>query len=183
MISTSEGWELLPSTFPARLVAVVWWFFCLIICSTYTANLAAYLSKMQLLPDSVDHLLAQNKIRYGCIESTTNCDFFRYATNPLHRHAWFTMTELWRNETIFPDTKEALKYVRSHADFALFDDVSYFRYQMNVDCDLAIVSDALANVSLSFVVNKEIPKLAEDLSEWIESHKVLFFLLFERTLA
>ena len=83
------------------------------------------------------------------------------------------MTELWENETIFPEAADAMKYVRTHADFALFDDVSYFRYQMNVDCDLVIVPDALANVSLSFVVSKERPELRDEMSRWIENHKVV----------
>ena len=123
----NQGWELLPLTCPARLVAVVWWFFCLIVCSTYTANLAAYLAKPQHLPASVDHLLAQTKIRYGCTSSTTNCDFFRYSSNPLYRHAWYMMTELWGNETIFDRYDEGLDFVRKNDDFALFDDVSVFR--------------------------------------------------------
>ena len=122
-----QGWELLPVTFAARFIAVVWWFFCLILCSTYTANLAAHLSKLQHYPSSIEQLLAQTKIRYGCIASTTNCDFFRFSDNPMFRHAWFTMTDLWANETIFENYDEALYAVKNRGDFALFDDVSYFR--------------------------------------------------------
>ena len=52
---------------PTRLAAAVWWFFALIVISSYTANLAAFLTKIQMEESigGVDDLASQNQIRYG----------------------------------------------------------------------------------------------------------------------
>lgn len=62
-----------------RMVAGMWWFFTLIMISSYTANLAAFLTaaKMDVPINSADDLAKQTKIKYGtyCCGSTNS--FFR----------------------------------------------------------------------------------------------------------
>lgn len=57
-----------------RMVAGMWWFFTLIMISSYTANLAAFLTaaKMDTPINSADDLAKQTKIKYGtyCCGST-----------------------------------------------------------------------------------------------------------------
>jgi len=56
------------------MVAGMWWFFTLIMISSYTANLAAFLTaaKMEAPINSADDLTKQTKIKYGtyCCGST-----------------------------------------------------------------------------------------------------------------
>jgi len=56
------------------MVAGMWWFFTLIMISSYTANLAAFLtaSKMDGSIESAEDLVSQTKIKYGtyCCGST-----------------------------------------------------------------------------------------------------------------
>ena len=56
------------------MVAGMWWFFTLIMISSYTANLAAFLTaaKMDTPINSADDLAKQTKIKYGtyCCGST-----------------------------------------------------------------------------------------------------------------
>lgn len=56
------------------MVAGMWWFFTLIMISSYTANLAAFLTaaKMEAPINSAEDLTKQTKIKYGtyCCGST-----------------------------------------------------------------------------------------------------------------
>jgi len=62
-----------------RIVGSVWWFFTLIIISSYTANLAAFLTveRMQNPIESAEDLAKQTEIKYGTIDSGSTKDFFR----------------------------------------------------------------------------------------------------------
>jgi ionotropic kainate glutamate receptor 2 len=61
------------------MVAGIWWFFTMIIISSYTANLAAFLTieRVESPISSVDDLAKQTKIKYGLVESGTTGPFFR----------------------------------------------------------------------------------------------------------
>lgn len=62
-----------------RIVGSVWWFFTLIIISSYTANLAAFLTvdRMNTPISSVEDLAKQTKIQYGCLKSGATYEFFK----------------------------------------------------------------------------------------------------------
>ena len=62
-----------------RMVAGMWWFFTLIMISSYTANLAAFLTveRMETPIESAEDLSKQTKIKYGCVESGSTGAFFR----------------------------------------------------------------------------------------------------------
>lgn len=57
----------------------IWWFFTLIIVSSYTANLAAFLTvdRKSTPIESADDLAEQTDISYGTLESGSTMDFFR----------------------------------------------------------------------------------------------------------
>jgi len=61
-----------------RIVGGVWWFFTLIIVSSYTANLAAYLTveRMNNPIKSYEDLAKQSKIKYGVVNSGSSKEFF-----------------------------------------------------------------------------------------------------------
>jgi len=62
-----------------RIVGSVWWFFTLIIISSYTANLAAFLTveRMQSPIESAEDLAKQTEIKYGMVDSGTTREFFK----------------------------------------------------------------------------------------------------------
>jgi hypothetical protein len=62
-----------------RIVGSVWWFFTLIIISSYTANLAAFLTveRMNSPIESAEDLAKQTKIQYGIYTGGTTADFFK----------------------------------------------------------------------------------------------------------
>ena len=61
------------------MIAAMWWFFTLIMISSYTANLAAFLTveRMESPIESAEDLAKQTKIKYGCTESGSTRAFFR----------------------------------------------------------------------------------------------------------
>src|SRR6218665_2580604 len=65
-----------------RLAGSSWWFFTLIIISTYTANLAAFLTVERMLTpiNSADDLVKQSEIRYGTLDAGSSRDFFKVRT-------------------------------------------------------------------------------------------------------
>ena len=62
-----------------RLVTCVWWFFTLIIISSYTANLAAFLTVTRMVSPigSAEDLAKQTEIHYGCVGGGATQAFFR----------------------------------------------------------------------------------------------------------
>ena len=60
-----QGCDFLPRAMSTRLVASFYWFFTLIMISSYTANLAAFLTieRMEMPISSVDDLASQTKIK------------------------------------------------------------------------------------------------------------------------
>ena len=57
----------------------VWWFFALIIISSYTANLAAFLTSKRLTTpiEDVETLSKQTEIKYGCLDGGSTQQFFK----------------------------------------------------------------------------------------------------------
>jgi len=61
------------------MVAGIWWFFTMIMISSYTANLAAFLTVERTVSpiSSVEDLSKQTKIKYGSYGSGSTTSFFR----------------------------------------------------------------------------------------------------------
>lgn len=62
-----------------RMVAGIWWFFTLIMVSSYTANLAAFLTVESTTSPfkNVRELANQNVIKYGAKIGGSTVNFFR----------------------------------------------------------------------------------------------------------
>ena len=61
------------------MLATMWWFFTLIMISSYTANLAAFLTmdKMETPIKGVEDLAKQTKIKYGSLQGGSTSTFFQ----------------------------------------------------------------------------------------------------------
>lgn len=62
-----------------RIVGSVWWFFTLIIISSYTANLAAFLTVERMVTpiNSADDLAKQTEVEYGTLMYSSTQEFFK----------------------------------------------------------------------------------------------------------
>uniref|UniRef100_A0AAQ5Y1X5 Glutamate receptor n=1 Tax=Amphiprion ocellaris TaxID=80972 RepID=A0AAQ5Y1X5_AMPOC len=91
------GGDGVVSSVALRIVMGSWWLFTLIVCSSYTANLAAYLtvSRMDHAIRSFQDLARQIDVDYGTVRDSAVYDYFRNkGTNPLEQDS--TYAELWR---------------------------------------------------------------------------------------
>lgn len=72
----------MPKALSTRIIGGIWWFFTLIIISSYTANLAAFLTveRMETAIDSADDLARQTKIEYGTVVDGATMNFFKVST-------------------------------------------------------------------------------------------------------
>ena len=61
------------------MIAGIWWFFTLIMVSSYTANLATFLivQEVDQAIKSLDDLASQTKVKYGCVGGGSTISFFR----------------------------------------------------------------------------------------------------------
>ena len=71
-----------------RLVSGIWWFFTLIMISSYTANLAAFLTveRMTSPIENADDLSKQTDIKYGTVYGGSTMTFFKVTRHP---SLWF----------------------------------------------------------------------------------------------
>ncbi|XP_011645390.1 glutamate receptor ionotropic, kainate 2-like [Pogonomyrmex barbatus] len=74
-----QGSEIAPIGISTRMMASCWWFFCLIMVSSYTANLAAFLTVETVTSpfDNVEELAKKKDIKYGAKATGSTFDFFK----------------------------------------------------------------------------------------------------------
>lgn len=78
-----QGCDFTPRSLSGRIVGSVWWFFTLILISSYTANLAAFLTVERMVTpiNSPEDLAAQTEVQYGTLYHGSTWDFFRVSYN------------------------------------------------------------------------------------------------------
>lgn len=72
-------WMTIFRSISGRIVGSVWWFFTLILISSYTANLAAFLTVERMVTpiNSPEDLASQTEVQYGTLYHGSTWDFFR----------------------------------------------------------------------------------------------------------
>ncbi|KAH7645973.1 glutamate receptor 1-like protein 1 [Dermatophagoides farinae] len=85
-----QGCDVYPRSVAGRIVGSVWWFFTLILLSTYTANLAAFLTVERMVTpiNSADDLVKQTEIEYGVLGDSSSMEFFRRSKIAVHQRMW-----------------------------------------------------------------------------------------------
>ena len=79
LVRTCQGSGLNPKAASTRIVGGIWWFFTLIIISSYTANLAAFLTVERMITpiENAEDLAKQKDIAYGTLSGGSTMTFFR----------------------------------------------------------------------------------------------------------
>ncbi len=111
------------------MVAGMWWFFTLIMISSYTANLAAFLTveRMESPIESAEDLSKQSTIKYGCLKGGSTAAFFRVHTIFFTHRANFgigTMATFVKFCTALPWLH--LKFKNYHFSFSIIKVCSIF---------------------------------------------------------
>lgn len=74
-----QGCDISPRSVSGRIVSSAWWFFTLILISSYTANLAAFLTVERMVTpiNSPEDLATQTEVQYGTLYHGSTWEFFR----------------------------------------------------------------------------------------------------------
>nr|CAB3250924.1 glutamate receptor 1-like [Phallusia mammillata] len=109
-----QGCDISPKSFSGRIVGGVWWFFTLIIISSYTANLAAFLTVDRMVSpiSGAEDLAKQNVIKYGTLKSGSTVNFFKQSPLPTYEKMWGFMKS--QDPSVFVGSnREGIEKVRS----------------------------------------------------------------------
>ncbi|RWS27374.1 glutamate receptor 1-like protein, partial [Leptotrombidium deliense] len=99
-------------SYAGRIVGSVWWFFTLIIISSYTANLAAFLTVERMVTpiNSVDDLAKQTEVEYGVLRDSSTQEFFKKSKIAVYTRMWEFMNS--RPHVFVDSYKEGIRRVR-----------------------------------------------------------------------
>ncbi|KAK4883093.1 hypothetical protein RN001_006412 [Aquatica leii] len=149
-----QGSEIAPIAISTRMAAGVWYFFILIMVSSYTANLAAFLTVEELVTpfEGVEDLALQKEIKYGAKSIGATRNFFKDS-----------------NYSIYPVIK---KYMNNHPDlmmannddgvrkaelenYAFFMESTSIDYAIERHCNLTQVGGALDEKGYGIAMKKD----------------------------
>ncbi|XP_059153995.1 glutamate receptor ionotropic, kainate 1-like [Physella acuta] len=160
-----QGCEIAPRALSTRLVAGMWWFFTLIMISSYTANLAAFLTVERMVSDinSAEDLAKQTKVKYGTPAGGATQDFFRLNKLALYSGMWEFMN---RTPDVFMvDEKAAVEKIKK-GDYAYITESTTVDYLVERNCDFMKVGGLLDSKGYGFATPQGSP-LREMLTEEI----------------
>ncbi|EDM10652.1 glutamate receptor, ionotropic, kainate 1, isoform CRA_f [Rattus norvegicus] len=131
-----QGSELMPKALSTRIVGGIWWFFTLIIISSYTANLAAFLTveRMESPIDSADDLAKQTKIEYGAVRDGSTMTFFKKSKISTYEKMWAFMSSR-QQSALVKNSDEGIQRVLT-TDYALLMESTSIEYVTQRNCNL-----------------------------------------------
>ncbi|KAF4082060.1 hypothetical protein AMELA_G00147350 [Ameiurus melas] len=134
-----QGSDQMPKALSTRIVGGIWWFFTLIIISSYTANLAAFLTveRMDAPIDSADDLAKQTRIEYGAVRDGSTMTFFKKSKISTYEKMWAFMSSR-KNTALVKNNKEGITRVLT-TDYALLMESTSIEYISQRNCNLTQV--------------------------------------------
>uniref|UniRef100_A0A8C9T749 Glutamate receptor n=1 Tax=Scleropages formosus TaxID=113540 RepID=A0A8C9T749_SCLFO len=115
-----QGCDISPRSLSGRIVGGVWWFFTLIIISSYTANLAAFLTVERMVSpiESAEDLAKQTEIAYGTLDSGSTKEFFRRSKIALFDKMWTYMKSAEPSVFVKKTSEGVLRVRKSKGKYA-----------------------------------------------------------------
>ncbi|CAI6362581.1 unnamed protein product [Macrosiphum euphorbiae] len=138
-----QGSDISPKAISTKIIGCVWWSFTLIIVSSYTANLAAFLTVERMVSpiENAEDLAAQTNIAYGTLDSGTTMTFFRDSMIETYKKMWAYMQK-----------KKPSVFVKSYNDgiervlqgnFAFLMESTMLDYAVQRNCNLTQINGLL----------------------------------------
>lgn len=138
-----QGSAIAPRALSTRCVSGVWWAFTLIIISSYTANLAAFLTvqRMDVPIESVDDLADQTAIEYGTIHGGSSMTFFQNSRYQTYQRMWNYMYS--KQPSVFvKSTEEGIARVLN-SNYAFLLESTMNEYYRQRNCNLTQIGGLL----------------------------------------
>ncbi|XP_041674482.1 glutamate receptor ionotropic, kainate 2 isoform X2 [Drosophila eugracilis] len=152
-----QGSDLYPRATSTRIVGGCWFFFCLIIISSYTANLAAFLTVERMISpiESATDLAEQTEISYGTLEGGSTMTFFRDSKIGVYQKMWRYMEN--RKSAVFVKTYEdGIKRVME-GSYAFLMESTMLDYAVQRDCNLTQIGGLLDSKGYGIATPKGSP--------------------------
>ena len=161
-----------PRSVPARILVAGFWFFSIVIMSTFTANLAAFLtvSRMGASISSLNDLASQSDVSFSVVKDTSIMNYFQRmaAIEDNFYTIWKDMSmgvygdaeslavwdyplgdkyvNIWKsiNATGFMNSSEEALARLAQGNFAFFTDSPVVKYLTSRSCELTAVGDVFS---------------------------------------
>ncbi|XP_030369659.1 glutamate receptor ionotropic, kainate 2 isoform X2 [Scaptodrosophila lebanonensis] len=152
-----QGSELAPKAYSTRAVAASWWFFTLILVSSYTANLAAFLT-VESLATPIENAedLAENKggVNYGAKNGGSTFTFFKDAKYPTYQKMYEFMRD--HPEYMTNTNQEGVDRVET-SNYAFLMESTTIEYITERRCTLTQVGALLDEKGYGIAMRKHWP--------------------------
>ncbi|KAK3583893.1 hypothetical protein CHS0354_033669 [Potamilus streckersoni] len=138
-----QGSDVNPRAVSTRIVGGTWWFFTLIIISSYTANLAAFLTVERMVSpiENVDDLSRQTEIAYGTLAGGSTMTFFKDSKIETYQRMWNFMES--KEPSVFTKTYEEGIQRVLQGKYAFFMESTAIEYITQRNCQLMQVGGFL----------------------------------------
>uniref|UniRef100_A0A2C9JM66 Glutamate receptor n=1 Tax=Biomphalaria glabrata TaxID=6526 RepID=A0A2C9JM66_BIOGL len=154
-----QGSDTCPRSISGRIIGGAWWFFVLIIISSYTANLAAFLTIERMINpiESADDLLNHPSIKYGAVTSGSTLQFFLNSDVPVYRQMGEYMKT--HSEVLVQSNEEGIERVlKSKGKYAFLAESSFIEYiNERSPCDTVSVGGKLNNIGFGVATPRNSP--------------------------
>ncbi|XP_045125479.1 glutamate receptor ionotropic, kainate 2-like isoform X1 [Portunus trituberculatus] len=158
-----QGSDIAPKAVSTRIVAGIWWFFTLIMISSYTANLAAFLTveRMDAPIESAEDLAKQTKIKYGCKKDGSTYKFFMDSNIPTYMKMWTTMSNARPSVFTTSNDEGVERAAKSKGMYAFLMESSSIEYVVERNCDLMQIGGLLDSKSYGIALPPGSPYTAK----------------------
>ncbi|KAL7729989.1 hypothetical protein ACLKA6_009287 [Drosophila palustris] len=151
-----QGSEIAPKALSTRTISAIWWFFTLIMVSSYTANLAAFLtienptSSINSVEDLADNV---DDVQYGAKRSGSTRNFFLTSEDPIYMKMNEYMTKNAKN---LPESnQDGVDMVDEK--YAFLMESTSIEYHTVRQCNLKKIGDALDEKGYGIAMPKNWP--------------------------
>ncbi|XP_029956700.1 glutamate receptor 1-like isoform X1 [Salarias fasciatus] len=133
-----QGCDISPRSLSGRIVGGVWWFFTLIIISSYTANLAAFLTVERMVSpiESAEDLAKQTEIAYGTLDGGSTKEFFKRSKIAVFEKMWSYMKSADPSVFVKSTTEGVIRVRKAKGKYAYLLESSMNEYiEQRKPCD------------------------------------------------
>ncbi|KAK9303596.1 hypothetical protein QLX08_004759 [Tetragonisca angustula] len=152
-----QGSEIAPIGLSTRMMAASWWFFCLIMVSSYTANLAAFLTVETVVSpfSNVEELAKKKTIKYGAKQGGSTLMFFKDSNYSTYKEMYKYMKEN-EADVLPPDNDIALTKVLRE-EYAFLMESSSIEYIIERYCNVTQIGGLLDAKGYGIAMKKHSP--------------------------
>ncbi|CAF4796115.1 unnamed protein product, partial [Rotaria socialis] len=152
-----QGTDLNPTAPSTRMISCLWSFFTLIIVSSYTANLAAFLTvqRMQTPIENAEDLASQTKIAYGFQRGGSTENFFRESKIATYERMWNYISANQADVTAASSTEGINRVLKGNYAFLMESTTSEYNIMRN--CELTSIGGLLDSKGYGFGVPQNSP--------------------------